>query len=180
MDDLVRAAMTKWPNVPDCYGWLGLDTRGQWFLRDLETQALGEFASGVPGVKGSLLMHDALRAFIGRNYGVDAQGRWFFQNGPQRVFVSLELTPWVVRLQPDGQVLAHTGSKMTPLACLVDEQGWAYLVTDLGLGLVHTWDVEHLERWLAWRNWSVQECERSELPVRFGYVPSPKGEKKPA
>ncbi|MFZ9138137.1 MAG: DUF2946 family protein, partial [Hylemonella sp.] len=24
MDDIVRQAMAKWPNVPACYGWLGL------------------------------------------------------------------------------------------------------------------------------------------------------------
>lgn len=28
MDDIVKQAMVKWPNVPDCYGWLGLDARG--------------------------------------------------------------------------------------------------------------------------------------------------------
>ena len=27
MDDIVRQAMAKWPNVPDCFGWLALDAR---------------------------------------------------------------------------------------------------------------------------------------------------------
>jgi hypothetical protein len=31
--------------------------------------------------------------FIQRNYDHDAQGQWFFQNGPQRVYVELEATP---------------------------------------------------------------------------------------
>ena len=43
MDDLVLQAMAKWPNVPDCYGWLGLDARGDWYMRDDQTQALGAF-----------------------------------------------------------------------------------------------------------------------------------------
>ena len=43
MDDIVRQAIAKWPNVPHCYGWLGLDARGQWYLRDGATQALGGF-----------------------------------------------------------------------------------------------------------------------------------------
>ena len=30
MDDIVKQAMAKWPNVPHCYGWLGLDARGNW------------------------------------------------------------------------------------------------------------------------------------------------------
>ena len=34
MDELVQQAMAKWPNVPHCYGWLGLDARGRWYLRD--------------------------------------------------------------------------------------------------------------------------------------------------
>ncbi|MCD6666313.1 MAG: DUF2946 family protein, partial [Hydrogenophaga sp.] len=28
MDEIVKAAMAKWPQVPACYGWLGLDARG--------------------------------------------------------------------------------------------------------------------------------------------------------
>jgi len=30
MDEIVKAAIAKWPNVPHCYGWLALDARGQW------------------------------------------------------------------------------------------------------------------------------------------------------
>ena len=26
MDDIVKQALAKWPNVPDCYGWLALDS----------------------------------------------------------------------------------------------------------------------------------------------------------
>jgi hypothetical protein len=28
MDDIVKAALLKWPNVPHCTGWLALDGRG--------------------------------------------------------------------------------------------------------------------------------------------------------
>ena len=41
MDDIVKQALAKWPNVPDCYGWLGLDARGHWYLRDDAVQAAG-------------------------------------------------------------------------------------------------------------------------------------------
>ena len=34
MDDIVKQAMAKWPNVPHCYGWLALDARGDWRMRD--------------------------------------------------------------------------------------------------------------------------------------------------
>ena len=49
MDDIVKQAMAKWPNVPHCYGWLGLDARGNWYMRDDPSQARGSFASGVAG-----------------------------------------------------------------------------------------------------------------------------------
>ena len=39
MDEIVRAALKKWPNVPDCYGWLALDARGDWYMRDERIQA---------------------------------------------------------------------------------------------------------------------------------------------
>ena len=100
MDDLVRQAMAKWPNVPNCYGWLGLDARGNWYLRDDRAQAAGSFQSGAPGSKGSLLQHEKLIDFIARNYMPDAQGQWFFQNGPQRVYVELQATPLIWRVQP--------------------------------------------------------------------------------
>ena len=52
MDEIVKAALKKWPNVPDCYGWLALDARGDWYMRDERTQAAGPF----PQVKGSRIL----------------------------------------------------------------------------------------------------------------------------
>lgn len=63
MDDIVHRALARWPNVPDVYGWLTLDARGHWWIRDAR------------------LDHPATLAFIARNYQPDAQGAWFFQNG---------------------------------------------------------------------------------------------------
>ena len=169
MDDIVKQAMAKWPNVPDCFGWLGLDARGQWFLRDDAVQAQGAF----PQSKGSLLEHEKLLAFIARNYASDDLGRWFFQNGPQRVYVELEAAPFVWRLQPGGEVQAQTGAQATPQACLVDEQGRVYLVTELGLGLVHSQDVGLVADGLEQQRWPQEEVQASSLPARFGFVPSP-------
>ena len=73
MDDIVRQAMAKWPNVPHAYGWLGLDARGNWWLRDAEAQALGAFGSGVPGARGALVRLDKLIEFIQRNSRKGAQ-----------------------------------------------------------------------------------------------------------
>ena len=173
MDDLVRQAMAKWPNVPDCYGWLGLDSRGQWLMRDDRVQALGAFQSGVPVAKGSVLRHDKLIDFIGRNYEADAQGRWYFQNGPQRVYVELESTPLVWRVAPDGEVTSHTGKRVEVLDCLMDEEGHLYLHTSMGLGLVHTLDVGVAADLIEQGRWTPKDCVRAELPQRFGFALSP-------
>lgn len=170
MDDIVRQAMAKWPHVPDCYGWLALDSRGRWFLRDDATQARGPF----PQSKGSELRHDQLRAFIERNYSADEAGRWFFQNGPQRVFVELELTPLVWRIDPDGSVSAHTGQPAGPVQqCLLDEAGRLLLHCPLGLGLVHSLDMEHAANQVQAGHWQPEPVDSRSLGQRFGFVASP-------
>lgn len=173
MDDIVKQAMAKWPNVPDCFGWLGLDARGNWYMRDDRAQAAGPFAGGAKSAKGSLLRHDKLIDFIQRNYGADAQGRWFFQNGPQRVFVELEATPWIWRIQPDLTVLTHTGQSAQVRQCLMDEEGRVYLLTDLGFGLVHTQDVALAADAVQAGLWTLKEMAAQHMPERFGYVISP-------
>ena len=41
MDDIVKQAMAKWPNVPHVYGWLALDRRGVWRIKgDAVTNAV--------------------------------------------------------------------------------------------------------------------------------------------
>ncbi|MEK9952976.1 MAG: DUF2946 family protein [Curvibacter sp.] len=173
MDDIVRQAMAKWPHVPDCYGWLGLDARGNWYLRDDRAQAAGAFDSGRPGAKGSLLRHDKLIDFIQRNYGQDDQGRWFFQNGPQRVYVELEATPWIWRVQPDGTVCAHDGVAAWVQRCVLDEQGRLYLQTGRGFGLVHTQDMAQAAEQVEAGRWQPEEELQAGLPQRYGYVRSP-------
>jgi Protein of unknown function (DUF2946) len=180
MDDIVKQALVKWPNVPHCYGWLGLDARGNWYMRDDRAQALGAFASGVPGARGSLLKHDKLIEFIQRNYDADEAGQWFFQNGPQRVYVELEATPWVWRVQADGRggwaVTAHSGAPVRVQRCLLDEHGRVYLETDLGFGLVHTQDVALVAEAVEQGLWVPGEALAQELPARFGYLRSPQAQ----
>lgn len=169
MDDIVKQAIAKWPNVPHCYGWLGLDARGQWYLRDDEAQRAGPF----PRSKGSLLQHEKLIAFIARNYEADEQGRWFFQNGPQRVYVELGATPWIWRLQPDGTVLSHTGRSAAVQDCLVDEEGRVYFTSAVGVGLLHTQDVAQAADAIEAGRWTPREVQAAELPQRYGFVLSP-------
>lgn len=173
MDDIVKQAMVKWPNVPDCFGWLGLDSRGQWCLRDDAAQAAGAFGSGAAGAKGSVLRHEKLIEFIQRNYAKDEQGRWYFQNGPQRVYVELEATPWVWRVQNDFSIQSNAGDETQYKRCLMDEQGWLYLETPLGFGLVHTQDVPIAALAIEQGLWVVEEVVRQDLQGHYGYTTSP-------
>jgi hypothetical protein len=173
MDDIVKAALAKWPNVPDCYGWLALDARGNWYLRDDQAQAAGSFCGGTPQSKGSRLEHEKLIGFIARNYAADGLGQWFFQNGPQRVYVELQATPYIWRIAADFSVTAHTGAPARTQRCVLDELGRVYLETDLGFGLVHTQDVIVAAQALEDGLWVPQEIAANELPQRFGYVRRP-------
>jgi len=173
MDDIVRQAMAKWPHVPDCYGWLGLDARGNWYMRDDRAQACGAFASGKPGAKGSLLQHAKLIEFIVRNYAEDESGSWYFQNGPQRVFVELEATPHVWRIDAKGEISSNAGARALYLRCLMDENGWAYLQTSAGFGLVHTQDVGALALAVDHHAWLIEDALLADLPMQFHYCTSP-------
>lgn len=148
MDDIVRAALAKWPNVPDCYGWLAMDARGDFYMRDDRTQAAGTFGSSRTA-RGSRVEHDKLLAFIHRNYASDAQGRWFFQNGPQKVYVDLEVTPlvWRVDLGRESSITSNTGLNAKVTALFTDELGRLFAQGQTSssatalLGLIHTQDM---------------------------------------
>ena len=122
MDEQVLRSLIKWPNVPHCFGWLALDRRGQWRMRD-------EFAQANK-LTGSVIQHAALNEFISRNYACDALGRYFFQNGPQRVFITLDATPWIARMIPGEngpQLLTQCGTEIKPHSALSDEKGNIYI-----------------------------------------------------
>jgi hypothetical protein len=174
MDDIVKAALLKWPNVPHCYRWLALDARGNWYMRDDRIQAAGPF----PHPKGSRIDHEKLRDFIQRNYAHDEAGAWFFQNGPQRVYLDLEAAPWVWRIDdaPGWPVRSHTGQPATVASSWLDEAGRLFLATDIGYGIVHTLDMGLAAQAVDAGVWQPAEMPFADMPGRWGYVlrPQPK------
>ncbi|MFC4273689.1 DUF2946 family protein [Achromobacter aloeverae] len=130
MDDAVLAAIKRWPDVPAVSGWLSLDERGRWRLHPN-----GDADQGGPG-EG--IGSDAILGFIDRNYARDDDGRWFFQNGPQRVYVRLDAAPYILRVGADGAGLqTHTGLAVRRVAAWwLDEDGRLYADTDAGPGMV--------------------------------------------
>jgi hypothetical protein len=131
MDEIVLQAMAKWPNVPAVHGWLALDRRGNWLL------------------KRETIGNAALNAYIGRNYLHDGTGCWYFQNGPQRVFVDLDYTPFVYRVTNDLNaplaLATHVGDAVnTLIGAWIDEHGTVLIHTDRGIGIVHDQDLDPL------------------------------------
>ena len=83
---------------------------------------------------GSVIQHVALNEFISRNYACDSLGRYFFQNGPQRVFITLDATPFIVRIipSPSGpQLLTQCGTEIKPHGALSDEKGNIYITGNI-------------------------------------------------
>lgn len=124
MDDIVAQAMARWPDVPAVYGWLRLDRRGRWL------------------VKGEPIGHRPTVDFINRNYLRDEHGRHYFQNGPQRVFIDLDLCPFVLSLAgpaavtPPGLV-THTGQRVDrPSHVWIDPNHGVIIEFELGIGSV--------------------------------------------
>ena len=138
MDELVEKALARWPNVPSIAGWLKLSLQGDWMLTAP--------VEGGGNPVGLHITHSRILNFIARNYNCEPDGRYYFQNGPQKAYVSLEYTPWVYRLYPlaDGSLvlLAHTGLVLLPLAMWMDDEGRVLIDTSLGVGVLHSSDME--------------------------------------
>jgi hypothetical protein len=134
MDPIVIRALAKWPNVPAVYDWLALDRRGQWAIRSASSAAATDGAPAFERIGNAKLIE-----FIGRNYTHDEAGCWYFQNGPQRVYVNLDYTPLIYRTAR-AQPLAletHTGAAcMSPRSVWMDERGNLLFLTEQGPGVL--------------------------------------------
>lgn len=149
MDESVRQAMAKWPNVPALYGWLGLDEHGHWLLR------------------GEPIEHAGLIAFIDRNYTCDDDGAWFFQNGPQRGYVDLAYTPWVAHADATGTLRTHTGAVIESIsAAYVDDTGGLVLATEHGPAAVDADNLAVVCDWLRNGDDRAADADALEAAVR--------------
>ena len=181
-------ALAKWPNVPACYDWLSLDRRGRWRLQ------------------GQPVSHGGLIDFLNRHYGHDEAGHWFVQNGPQRVYVALEYTPWVLRRTnetADTGFSTHTGQVVAAVdRVFLDEEGNLLLSFPDGIGLLHDGDLPALlgelrndqdqppeeDQLLAlmtgttplpaifWRGQPVERLCRATVGPRFGFIAAPQAQ----
>ena len=151
MDALVAQAMAKWPNVPAVYGWLSLDRRGNW------------------RIKGERIANQALREFISRNYENDSAGRWYFQNGPQRVYVALAYTPLVVHYEGD-ELRDHCGRPFAARETYLDDEGSVLMEGESTVALLDDRDLTRFADSAA----SLQRIKVEQIQARFRFVKEPK------
>lgn len=175
MDQAVIRALAKWPAVPAVYGWLALDERGNWLMLNPTTGAFGPIGN------------TALRDFICRNYAPDPRGCWYFQNGPQRVYVRLACGPLVFRLE-NNRFVDHCGRPSGPLGGVWrDERGALILAAASGIGnlddrdLLAASDLIDDSDATAWLDCTsgrllLGSILRADLPARFGFVADPRPE----
>jgi len=162
VDDLVEKALARWPNVPAIAGWLKLNLQGDWLLTG-------------PVPEGLTISHPRILNFMARNYGCEPDGRFYFQNGPQKAYVHLAYTPWVYRIHPleqgDLMLSTHTGLIDWPLAMFQDEQGRVLIQGEQGVGLLHSNDMDLLAGGLQEQHgelhhratWAVPEVDPDSL-----------------
>jgi hypothetical protein len=150
MDEMVVRSLAKWPNVPAVYGWLDLDRRGNWLI------------------KGERIGNVALREFIARNYAADEHGRWFFQNGPQRVYVRLAYTPFVMHYEGE-HLFDHCGQPVEAVETFVDDEGSVLIRGSRGIGLL---DDRDLGRYADLEK-DLPCIPRAEVGSRFGFISDP-------
>ena len=169
IDKSVQKAMAKWPEVPECFGWLNLNRRAEW------------------SIKGEKIHHVKTQRFLQRNYNFDKLGRWFVQNGPQRAFVSLEYTPRLYGFSSHSGFYIHNEAKMPVLLdFFLDEYGNLLLSTALGVGVVDDRDlsaasdlieaVNDIPTELSYRgkNYKIKPIAKALVPKHFGFVQNPR------
>jgi hypothetical protein len=197
MDAQVEKALAKWPNVPHCYGWLSLDARGIWRMRDEHAQK-----NNLPGDK---ITQPALIGFINRNYIQDDRGQWYFQNGPQRVYVDLEAAPYIAHTEPHAGFVTQTGERLQAInAAWLSDQGRLWLQGDGKIALLddrdlaqclalihsagHVINDEQLLIWLSrsgaseeltlkWDTYAITvgHIEEARIEAQFGFIRLPRG-----
>ncbi|MGB3836582.1 DUF2946 family protein [Castellaniella sp.] len=182
MDDTVLASMARWPNVPAAFGWLSLSPRGQWCLHPA-----GQGWGHTETEPGQPITNPQIVTFIGRNYQSDDTGRWFFQNGPQKVYVRLDAAPWILELHPGPDTglhwQTHIGLPYGPIKqWWVDDNGYLYAQAPQGAGRVLDRDLARAaEALVTLEHQTLADCldtlpslqSLQTQPLAVGLVPGP-------
>jgi len=164
LSDMTKASMRKWPNVPSVYGWLSLDRRGRWLI------------------KNQRVTHKRTNRFLNENYLAAANGDWYVQNGPQKVFVNLEYTPLVFRIDGKDELVSHTGINALRIESIIfDDDGNLLFHTSIGIGVLDDRDIIRLSDSLTddlggnpsliWKRtkFNVKNFTKADIPELFRF-----------
>ena len=101
MDTIIDAALQKWPQVPNCYGWLNFDRRGEWRIQN-------EYAQQHK-LPGELITHQGFKSYIEAHLAHDMRGNYFFSEWPTtRIYSFCVLSVGDTFLPPRRRSLAIT------------------------------------------------------------------------
>lgn len=151
--------MARWPDVPDVYGWLSLTEHGQWRLHPqgdaLDAGGPGDGTQASPssdadpssttatgaGSPGEAITSPPILSFIDRNYTHDDRGQWYFQNGPQKVYVRLDGAPYILQTSTSSldalRLRTHNGLDVDSVdSWWLDHTGRLFAMTAHGAGLI--------------------------------------------
>ena len=167
-EETLQDSKRTWPNVPNLYGWLYLDRRGNW------------------SIDNQIVSHERMILFLHNNYRKDNSGEWYVQNGPQKAFVDLEYTPLIFRLDSDGRLVTQTGmSTPRPHHMVLDDEGNVLFKSLLGIGLLDDRDIYLVADWIdenidhvtniTWWGYTlaVKRVSRIDVPKLYGFNPNP-------
>ena len=147
-------------------------------MRDEAAQATNQL--------GDIIRHESLLAFIYRNYDCDSRSAWYFQNGPQRVYVELETTPFIARTDPALGFVLHDRTPVLEIDhVFMTDTGQLIIQSQQKIAMLDPSDLGHcLASWLSAPNQllqmkvgqqfkSVEWVDSNQLQNRFGFIAHP-------
>ena len=149
--------------MPHCYGWLALDARGDWYMRDDRIQAAGPF----PQVKGSRIEHEKLREFIEPQLRPRRRRLLVLPERAAARLCRARGRALGLAAGADGDVErespATPARRRVPIG-LARRNGRLFLATDLGFGMVHTLDMDPAADAVERGLWAPEPVAFDELP----------------
>ena len=133
MDEIVKQAMAKWPNVPSVFGWLGLDRRGKWRIK-------GERIANPASPISSAAITSTTRKAAG--FSRTGRSACSSRSNTRRSSSASTGTP-IPRAAL--RIEAHTGRAVHRIdGAWIDDAGIVLLATDAGVGMIDDRDLERL------------------------------------
>ena len=163
VDELVQAALRKWPNVPHCYDWLAGPGCARALVHARRARAARR---AFPQVKAVASSTTSRSPSSGATTCVTTRAAGSSRTDRSACMSSSKPRPGSGGCSPMAACSATPGQLATVEDSRIDETRRLYLVTDLGFGLVHSLDVQQAAgicraRHLAPRAWRGRQMAQT-------------------